>query len=269
MIAALRYEWVRLTTLRSTGWLVGLALGLHSLVAFLIAWGMSSTNVSLSDDTTFSILATGGASTGGPPLLVAYLLGIIAVLAFGHEYRHGMIRATLTAVASRPAVFLAKALVVGIVVATVAVAAVLVTVPIHAAFGLGSPAGLGAMLLGVVTFCVLFAWSGLAFTALFRHQTAGMLLLLLVPTVVEYVVRYIVIIIKAFSDEPTDGGGIAAVLKYLPYDAGGQMYTRQSLDLAEFLGVTPFGPVGGGIVMGVFVAALLGLAFWRFLRSDA
>ena len=269
MIAALRYEWVRLTTLRSTYWLIGLAVGLHVLVATLIAWGMSASDVSVDSDTAFSVLATSGASTGGPPLLVAYLLGVMAVFAFGHEYRHGMIRATLTAVASRPAIFAAKGLVVGVVVATVAALTVMLTIPIQAAFDLGSPDELGSMLVGVVLFCVLFAWSGLAFTALFRHQTAGMLLLLLVPTVVEYVLRYVVIIIKAFSDEPTQGGGLAVVLKYLPYDAGGQMYTRQSLDLAEFLGFTPFGAVGGGIVMGVFVTGLLVLAFIRFVRSDA
>lgn len=127
MIDALRYEWMRLTTLRSTYWLAGLGIGLHLLVMLLIAWGISVSEMSPSDDQTFSILATGGASIGGPPLLVAYLLGVIGVMAFGHEYRHGMIRATLTAVPSRAVVFAAKVLVVTVVVGVVAVLAVVLT----------------------------------------------------------------------------------------------------------------------------------------------
>ena len=37
MTAALRYEWVRLRTLRSTWWLLGLAVMLQALVAFAVA----------------------------------------------------------------------------------------------------------------------------------------------------------------------------------------------------------------------------------------
>ena len=45
--------------------------------------------------------------------------------------------------------------------------------------------------------------------------------------------------------------GLVELLKFLPYDAGGQMYTRLSVgDMLEIFGVVPFGPLGGGLVMG-------------------
>ncbi len=37
----------------------------------------------------------------GVPYFVAYILAMVAVFAWGHEYRHGMVRATLTALNSR------------------------------------------------------------------------------------------------------------------------------------------------------------------------
>jgi hypothetical protein len=48
------------------------------------------------------------------------------------------------------------------------------------------------------------------------------------------------------------------------------MYTRASIDdLLSFVGVVPFGAVGGGLVMGVFVGALLAISYALFIRRDA
>ena len=119
-------------------------------------------------------------------------------------------------------------------------------------------------------FTALFSLSGLAFSALTRNQTAAVALLMLVPSVVEQIIRAIVIAIKSASDDPSSDGGIMNILKYLPYDAGGKLYTRASLDdLLSFLGFIPFGAVGGGIVMGVFVGALLAGSYALFVRRDA
>ena len=56
----------------------------------------------------------------GVPYFVAYVLAMVAVFGWGHEYRHGMIRATLTALSSRTAAWVAKFLVVGAWVVVVA-----------------------------------------------------------------------------------------------------------------------------------------------------
>ena len=69
---------------------------------------------------------------------------------------------------------------------------------------------------------------------------------------------------------PRPKAASAGLLKFLPYDAGGQMYTRFSIDRAlEVFGVVPFGPVGGGLVMATFVAILLAVSAALFLRRDA
>ena len=41
MIDALRYEWVRISTIRSTYWLTGLALAFALGVSVAVAWGFA------------------------------------------------------------------------------------------------------------------------------------------------------------------------------------------------------------------------------------
>lgn len=272
MIDALRYEYVRLRTIRSTYWLVGLALLLQLGLAMPIAWALARSSSFGGGDETFEILATIGGSTGAP-LLIAYVVGLLGVFSTGHEYRHGMIRATLTAIPNRTHVFWAKVLSTAVVSAVAAVLCVMIGLLAIAVFSLDMPSGarLAEVSGGIVVYTVLFALSGLAYAAIVRNQTAAVALLMLVPSLFEFVVQSIVVIIKTNSDNPQAAGGITVILKYLPYDAGSQMYVHTSIDgfVQRALGAEPFGPLGGGIVMGVFVAALLGAAWTLFLRRDA
>lgn len=272
MIDALRYEVFRLRSVRSTFWLIGLALALVTGLGSLVAWGISTGQDRLSGDEVYAIVATTGASTGVPPLLVAYLLGLIGVFSLGHEYRHGMIRATLTAIPRREHVLAAKAVVVTVTVGVVSAVSVLPAVAITAMFGLPTPSvgAVGSLLLGVTIFTMLFTLSGMGLTALTRNQTAGLVLLLLLPTVAESVLRYVVVVIRLFSDDPSAPGGLPTLLKFLPYDAGGQMYNRFSIPEADsVVGGTPFGALGGGITLTVFVVLVLAAGAARFLRRDA
>jgi ABC-2 type transport system permease protein len=272
MIDALRYEWVRLRTIRSTYWLIGIALAFQLVASMLITWRMSVADNPPSGDAAFDILATIGASTGLAPLFIAYIIGLIGVFSTGHEYRHGMIRATLTAMSSRGTVFLAKIISTAVLTAAAALLCIAMAVVSAVVFGIDLPTGssLLSMAAGTVVFTVLFGLSGMAYAALTRNQTAAVAMLMLVPTVLEQIIRAIVLAIKAGSDDPRGTGGLVQVLKYLPYDAGGQMYTRASIgDLLRFFGVVPYGPLGGGIVMAVFVSALLAGAYALFLRRDA
>ncbi|MGA8987628.1 hypothetical protein [Aeromicrobium sp.] len=272
MIDALRYEYVRLRTIRSTYWLVGVALTFQLVMSMLIAWRMSlATNPPAADD-AFDIVATIGASTGLAPLFIAYILGLLGVFSTGHEYRHGMIRATLTAVPNRSHVFIAKIISTAVAAAVAALGCIAMGLASIAVFGLDLP-GVGEvarLAAGTVAFTTLFTLSGLAYAALTRNQTAAVALLMLIPSLVEQIIRAVVLAIKAGSDDPRGTGGLVQILKYLPYDAGGQMYTRASIgDLLQFFGVVPFGAVGGGLVMLVFVGALLSGAYALFLRRDA
>lgn len=272
MIDALRYEVERLRTIRSTYWLVGLALAFQLAMSMLIAWQLPSSGPLSGGDETFAILVTIGASTGVAPLFIAYIIGLLGVFSMGHEYRHGMIRATLTALPSRQAVLAAKVVTTAVISAVAALACVGVAVLSAVVFGVGLPSVTGwrDITVGTVLFATLFSLSGLAFATITRNQTAAVALLLLLPTVVETIIRAIVLAIKTSSDDPTGEGGITTILRYLPYDAGGQMYTRVSIgDALQFFGIVPFGPLGGGLVMTTFVALLLGLGAWLFLRRDA
>lgn len=272
MIDALRYEWVRLRTLRSTYWLIGLALVFQVMMSGLIAWRISVSSGSIGTENAFDVIATIGASSGFAPLFIGYILGLVGVFSMGHEYRHGMIRATLTAVPSRAAVLTAKVITTAVVIAGAALLCVALALLTMVIFGVelpdaGSVAGITG---GTVVFAVLFSLSGLAFSTLVRNQTAAVAMLMLIPTVFEQIVKAIVLAIKAASDDPSSSSGIVTILKYLPYDAGGQMYTRVSIgDMLQFFGVVPFGPLGGGLVMGTYVAVLLALGYWSFLRRDA
>lgn len=271
MIDALRYEVVRLRTIRSTYWLIGIALGLQLVVGMLLAWALPSSGPNSGGDRSIAILVTIGGSAGFP-LFTAYVLGLLGVFAMGHEYRHGMIRATLTAVPSRLAALGAKVVVTAVVTALVSLVCAVLTLLIALVFGVGMPTagGFRDITLGTMVFTVLFALSGLAFAAITRNQTAAIALILLLPSVVEEVAKGVVIIIRAVSDEPLESGGAAGFLKFLPYDAGSQLFTQFSLDdLLEPFGVTSFGPVGGGLVMGSFVALLLAVSAVLFVRRDA
>lgn len=272
MRAALAYEWMRLRTIRSTYWLIGLCWGFQFILTMVIAWRLPSSGPLSGGDDTIASTLTLGASSGFAPLLMAYVIGIVGVFSMGHEYRHGMIRATLTAVPSRTAVFAAKFITTGVVAAGVAVGSILIGLLSAVTFGVDLPSAsdVGRLSLGIVLFTVLFTWTGVAYAALIRNQTAAVAMLMLIPSVVESIIRVVVISIKASSDDPSGKGEGIALLKYLPYDAGGQLYTRASInDLFSFFGYHPFGPVGGGLVFAVFTAILLAGAYALFLRRDA
>ncbi|MFY0407669.1 ABC transporter permease [Solicola sp. PLA-1-18] len=269
---ALVYEWFRVTTIRSTYWLVGVTWAFTLVVSGIVAWQLPEFGPLAGGREPLSLLVTFGASTGIPPLFTAYIVGIVGVFAMGHEYRHGMVRATLTSVHGRLRVLLAKLLVVALVAVLTTVGCAVISVVVGLSFGVDLPIDgfLFGLLLALVIYTVLFSWAGVAFAAIVRNQTAAVAMLVLIPTLAEQIIRAVVLAIKAASGDPQGQGGITVILKFLPFDAGGQMYTRTSINqLFEFLGYRPFGPVGGGIVFTVFVALLLTLAGWLFVRRDA
>ena len=119
---ALAYEWTRIRTLRSTWWLTGSTMVVGIGISGLLAWALHSEfseHGSVDLDGIGAAVVTQLAAVGQVPSLISFLLAILGVFAWGHEYRHGMIRASLTALPSRSALWTAKYLVVGIWVAVV------------------------------------------------------------------------------------------------------------------------------------------------------
>lgn len=132
MTGALRYEWRRISSIRSTWILLGCAVGLSVVFALLLNAAISSAaNSQDADIQAIDFSLSGAVGTSTTNLIVLVLLGTLAAQAFGQEYRHGTIRLTLTEFPKRTPVFVAKVVVccavvlVAFAIATVLAAAVL------------------------------------------------------------------------------------------------------------------------------------------------
>ena len=186
MIDALRFEWVRIRTLRSTYWLIGLAVLLSGVVALIIAVATRTDPDRLGVVTVGNIL-TGGGSFALP--LIPIFVAIIGVFATGHEYRHGTIQPTLMAIPQRSTLLIAKIALVTLA----AIFAVVLSVVINYVIGLlfwGEAPNLGEdplnqALPGYVVYAILYTVLGLALGLLFRGVPTALVILLVFPLVVE------------------------------------------------------------------------------------
>jgi ABC-2 type transport system permease protein len=163
-----RMEWIKLRTLRSTWWTIGISVA--GAVAIGVAVGHGTKNAP--GDLTNNAL-------GGlvPGLLLA---GVLGVLVMTSEYSSGTIRATLAAVPARPLLLAAKAAVFGAVTLAAGEAAAFASFfaggatlpPGVAAPALGQPGVLRAVLLTGTSFC-LIGLLGLGLGAIIRHSPAA------------------------------------------------------------------------------------------------
>lgn len=193
MIGALNYEWMRIRTIRSSYWMSGLAVVLSLGVALLIGIAINTSgfdgDIGRVDQLT-TVMITAGVSGPGTPALVAILCSVIGVLTFGHEYQHGMSKATLTAVPDRVAVFSAKALVLAGWVAAVTLLSVVLNT-LLATIMLDSFSLTGQSLrplLNYVLFSIAFSWAGMGLAAILRSQVGAMVITLVWPLVIEQIV---------------------------------------------------------------------------------
>lgn len=174
-----RSEWIKLTTLRSTWWSLGIAV--------LLSVGISMMVASASAD-----FAPGFASVGAilmPTQFTMLVAGILGAIAVTGEYSTGMIRSTVTAAPRRGAVLAAKAVVVAVLIAVTTlvsyVIAILATAPILTVAIDWSDAALSTLplALGVLSM-VCFALIGVGFGFLIRNgagaiaATVGLLFVL-------------------------------------------------------------------------------------------
>ena len=273
MKGALRYEWVRVRTVRST-WVLS-AAALLAAVLVSLALGLNPTSGAGSDgpqpggvrgdQEAFAMVLT------APAQLSPLLMGLLGAFAFGHEYRYGTIRSTLAALPRRRVVATAKVLVVALwaaAVASVGVALAAVAALLVRGGRYGPEVSLTAgptprVALGVVLYVVLSALIGLALGWLFRNIPAAVTLLLVVPLIVEPILRGL---LSLSVLEPISGVG-----RYLPFGAGGQLFaysTRVDPDIpAAFR--NDLSPLAGGLTFALVTAALLAVAYALFQRRDA
>ncbi|MFY9330597.1 MAG: hypothetical protein WAO41_02840 [Candidatus Nanopelagicales bacterium] len=258
MSAVLRYEWLRVVTVRSTWVLVALGIALPGVLAFFLAWAGAAFINSGND---------GG--QGGPPdgevlaplglspatvLLLASLLVTIGAVAFGQEYRHGLIRITLALFPRRTTVFFGKTIMVILVVVATSIVAITAVI-VGNRFGLAVGDGTlevetsTALLLiaRVIVVITVFTLIAFAVTALSRNQPLGILVPIVGAAVVEPIIQAIALI--------QDWTWIVWVL---PFTGG--------IEAVETTGAEAWGH------LAVFVAWMLALLIpsWvLFVRRDA
>jgi len=260
MSDALAFEAVRVRTIRSTYWLVGLALLLGALVAVALALATRDEPV---DAALVAVGVTGG-SQFSPLPFAAVLVGILGVFATGHEFRHGTVQPSLLALPRRSALVAAKLVVVALVGAGAAVAG-LVLNWVVTVVSRGAVVSLpdGEILLGYLVFVVLWGWLGAALALLFRNIPGALVVLLVVPLVVEP-------LISALSLVPALDW-LSDVVPYLPFSAGTSLVTV--VDVGEATeaagGTAALGRWEGGLVFAGAVGAVLAASWVLFERRDA
>jgi ABC-type transport system involved in multi-copper enzyme maturation permease subunit len=190
---------------------------------------------------------------------------MIAVLGWGHEYRHGMIRATLTALSSRTAAWTAKFLVVGAWVVVVALVTALTSLLVGWLWlhGDGVPvftADVWRAVARTLLYTLLFAWLASAFTALVRNQTAALVLLFLWPLAVENVVSVVFSLVPALRDHDD-------VTRFLPFNAGTRIISQ--VPGADGAFGSPLSVWAAVVVFGGLTAVAMAVSLALFHRRDA
>jgi hypothetical protein len=251
---ALRSEWTKIRSVRSTFWTLIVALVATVGVSVLVALGTVSNKSSLQDLRT----------TGDPTMQTTsgFILGMLAMVVFGAmsitaEYSTGMIRTSFTSQPRRSVVMAAKALVMALVALVIGLvssfASFLIGARIFAGHdvhvALGDPHVLRAVIGGGLFFAgtALLAF-GLG--AVLRHTagsvTAGIGVMFLLPVLQSFL----------------PGSWRDQVGKWLPLNAGGNIMATRNTD-HMFSAWTGFG------VFALYALVALVAGFWLTQKRDA
>jgi len=254
-LAAVRSEWLKLRSVRSTIWsmLVALAIlvGLGALfcAARVARWDHLDPAERLRfDPTRFSLNGI---------LLAQLAIGVLGVLVMTSEYATGQIRATLGATPQRRIVLAAKVFVFCATTFAVSMVGCLVAFTIgqsilsakHAQAHLGDPGVLRAVVGGAVYLTLIGAF-GVGLGVVLR-RTAGA-----IATLVGFVL--ILPLLVSFLPSPWNDD----IIKYLPGEAGGQLFTviHEPNMLSWPAGLA---------VLAAYVIVTLGVGVALLVRRDA
>lgn len=247
MRSAMRSEFLKLVTLRSTYITTGLAFLIVALGAFIgegLRSNGSELNASKLSDVTLSTIS-----------FVTLFSTVLCLLLMSHEYRHNTITYTLTASNSRTKVLLSKIIVVIGYAVTFSLACGLIgLVMVTAGIKIGGHSlapqefNIALIFLRTIFYCVGYSLVGLLFGFLFRNINVSVMALILVPGPVE--------------------GLLALLLKknamYLPFSSLNQVLSRGPAAEGEALE-----PLTAGLIFSGYLIAAWVLAWWLFVRRDA
>ncbi|MCX6396554.1 MAG: ABC transporter permease subunit [Propionibacteriales bacterium] len=269
MKRALAYEWTRIRTLRSTWWLTGLAIFLGIGISTLFAWAIhhdfTNGGVTSEDlDQLGPVVVTQLAASGEIPSVICFVLAILGIFAWGHEYRHGMIRASLTALNSRTQLWVAKFLVVGAWVAVVA-AVTLIGSGVVASFFLRDYVDVFSgdtwQIIGrQVLYGVVLTWLAMAFTSITRSQAFALVSIFLWPFLIETLINVFFRLVPGLRDH-------TELLRFRPFDAGGRLVDAFNDPTGTF--GDPLSAWGGLVVFGGTAVVGMVASYLLFTRRDA
>jgi ABC-type transport system involved in multi-copper enzyme maturation permease subunit len=259
--AALRWEWVRISTVRSTR----IALALALLFGAGLGYLGSNPTYDTYDDSGFPVgepTVDWYGAFGFPLLLMVVVASVVAAQAIGQEYRFGLIRLTLTAFPQRGRILAAKLLVV-------AAAAVVITLLSYLGSWIGvalhgfptPPANVVApdstfFLRGVV-FVVLWSLSAFALAGLTRQTAIGIAVPIISGLIVENILQTLL------SDRAR------WLVDILPWSTAARWAsTVPEVDPGTTLDLPPVGWAALG-VFAIWVVLLLAAQVVAFLRRDA
>ena len=254
----LRSEWIKLTSLRSTPWTVGVTIIAMVGIALLGAVSIAATaNMVASGE----IPADAGVPDFGPRdgatmvnsgwIFGQIVITVLGVLVITGEYSTGQIRSTLTAVPKRLPVLVAKALLVAVIAFITGLVSVaisyLATAPILDPHGAVPDLGDGEtirVLLGAPLYLTLVALLAFGVGAMLRHAAAGISAVLGLLLMLQLLAQFITV--DWFQD----------IARYFPMSAGSLItaYASDGQQLSPWQG---FGVLAIYVVIALVAAGVL------------
>ena len=250
MKAALLYEWRRLWSVRAT-WIMSLAyLGITALL------GGAPLFLAVGEGVT--VQNWNGLYSTNANVLCLVMLSVVASQVFGHEYRYGLIRLTLSEFPARERVLAAKTIMLTIYVTIMTFVgwAVLGLVGALAPEGRISSSGPGFNINGgepselwqVLVFGIAYCLLTLSITMITRNLALGIIVPLLLATVIEGLVQLFAQIAKGKLDWLVD---------ILPF-ANGTAWLTKLPDVPN-----------GGLIFAAWIVGTYLLATIMFSKRDA
>jgi ABC-2 type transport system permease protein len=249
MIANLVYEWRRLWSVRAT-WIM--------TFTYLVLTGLLGAGPLFLGDGDFGTQTWKGLYSTNANLLVLVMLSVVASQFFGHEYRYGTIRLTLTEFPKRERVVLAKTLLLALYVtlATFVGWAVLGVVGFIAPEGSIGTEGPGLSINGgepselwqVLAFSFAYCLISMSLTMITRNLALGIILPLLTFSVIEQ-------LIQLFAN--LANGNMDRLVEILPFVNGNAWLTN-----------LPDSP-NAGLIFAAWVAGTYLIGSAMFFKRDA
>ena len=249
MKTAIVYEWRRLWSVRATWIMSFVYLGFTALLGggplFL-------------GDSSMGIQTWKGLYSTSGNVLCLVMLSVVASQFFGHEYRYGLIRLTLSEFPARERVLIAKTLVLGVYVTLMTFVgwAVLGLVGALAPKGTittsgaglningGQPSDLWQVLIYGFAYCLL----AMAITMITRNLAMGIVIPLLMATLIEGLVQLFSQLAK---------GKLDWLVNVLPFSNGNEWLTK-----------APDSP-NAGLIFAAWIIGTYLIATMSFFKRDA